>query len=737
MNLFICRLTAATLLALSSAWAAEPAVAPAIPSADATPPESALATYQALSASQSRNYDRTQDISPRQMLLLLEVCERTGASLGQMLATGEHESARTWNDHVRPTLNDGSLGSASGVWQFMPGTFHRIVKRFGTQLLAASEADPTAGREHLDLGEGPFSDAQVRGLIQETVDGKRGADDEELKRLRHNFAVLAFAKHYLSVDSGARTPEEDYLYHFLGAEQGRRVLALAQGEARNTLSVKPVETPLPVAAPPALAVADVRASIRATAATISRDEILMPAERRLSPVVRQRAPSRVSVQWAPVTASQKSAFDYMIASLKPNAAALERSADRARVPTPRVGSAIWSPPTPAIPPPVSSEWGFAADSPVVTGNLGMFYRDGQGQTQPYTWGEFMENLARRVRAQDQPAMVRAKYGVGFGLTGGDLPQRAFDPAIESKAATFRHEISGEVLVPEALVTGPLGPDETRWYKNRLAALIQQGEDQPLETLPPETLAALRHLTMLSPDLSDASTAHPEVSEALRAFRKLVGKDQPDDPAHLNRLMPAERIALAIYDQRLARYAALQAAQQASMSDAADLSRIKTMPVGLQNAAAPHVSVLQTALAERGLLKQPTEKVVWRDRQRKKHVTYKAVPFVGVAGKATQTAIRSFQWRHGLRDTQGVLDAVTLGMLGLTPMGPEIFRPLSGPDCAIDEASVTTPACEIPSSNQRTQPVDVILPDVRLARGWEWASGPAANESERDQEPPSP
>ena len=42
---------------------------------------------------------------------------------------------------------------------------------------------------------------------------------------------------------------------------------------------------------------------------------------------------------------------------------------------------------------VSSEWGFPADSPVVTGNPGMFYRDGRDKTDPYTWAEFMSALA--------------------------------------------------------------------------------------------------------------------------------------------------------------------------------------------------------------------------------------------------------------------------------------------------------------------------------------------------------
>lgn len=722
---------------------------PDAPTPDAIAPdepsrEALLADYQALSASQSRNYDRAQDISPRQMLLLLEVCERTGASLGQKLATGEHESAHTWNDHVRPTLRSGSLGSASGVWQFLPSTFQTIIERFGTQLLALSEADLDTGREHLDLGDGPFSDAQVRALIQETVDGKRGADDEELKLLRHNFAVLAFAKHYLSVDSGATTPEEDYLFHFLGEGQGRRILALARGEARHTLSVKqpPPPPPLIDETPTELADADDGVVPLITAAALARDEILTPAERRLPSLSPQPSPARVSVQWMPVSALSSAALDDMIASVKARSAALERPMAFEPEPDIEPAPAIFvpprPPPPPPPPPPISSEWGFDAESPVVTGNLGMFYRDGKGQTKPYTWGEFMDHLARRVRAKEQPAMVRAKYGVGFALAGGDMPERAFSPEFTATAATFRHDLSGAVRVPEALITGPLGPDETRQYKQRLATLIQQGEDQPLDTLPPEAQTALRHLAALPPDLADASTAHPEVSNALNTFRKLVGKHQPDDPANLNRLMPAERIALELYDQRLARLAALQAAQLAAIDQSVDLSRIKTLPVGLRNAAAPHVSLLQVALAERGLLKQPTEKHVWRDKNRKKQVTYTVKPFVGYAGEATQAAIKSFQWRHGLRDTQSVLDPVTLGLLGLPPMGPDIFRPLAGPNCPIDPAeSETFPASTIPTGSQHRQPLDVIAPHARLARKWEWPPVPVVDAAAPTQEPPSP
>ncbi|WP_157174358.1 peptidoglycan-binding domain-containing protein [Thiocystis violascens] len=683
---------AVCLLATAGAWADDPPPVPTVaPPVDERPFEDALAAYRNLSASQSRNHDRAQDITPRQMLILLEVCERTGASLGQALATGEHESAHTWNDYIRPPLRNGTLGAATGVWQFMPGTFHRIVQRFGARLLTASEAETTTGRERLDLGDGPFSDEQVRRLIQETVDGRRGANDEELQLLRHNFAVLAFAKYYLSLDSGATTPEEDYLYHFLGAGEGRRVLALARGDARDTLCVKPVEEPTPlVDTPPALVTTDAREP-ELIAAAILRARSLAAAEPSLQADFAPLAPSRPLPQWRFDAPLQRPEYG-------PSVTVRERNADPLGVPRPSIEPAIWfpvEPVEPEMPPPVSSQWGLPADSPVVTGNLGMFYRDGKGQSQPYTWAEFMEHLARRVRAKDQPALVRAKYGVGFALPGGDLPERTFDPEQTSPAAAFYHAISGDLLLPEALALGPLDPAETRQYKRRLAALLNQGEDQPLETLPPEAVSALRHLTLLPPNGPDLGATPFEVERALRAFRARVGKQEPDDPAHRNRLMPAERIALEIYEQRLARYAALQAGQQAALNDAADLNRLREMPTGWRKTAAPRIAILQTTLAEQGLLKPLTRKVVWRDKKRKKHVSHQTVPFTGFPGQATEAALDAFQWRNGLRKTQGVLDGVTLAMLGLPPMGLDLFLPPAGPQCAIDVSTETAPLCERP------------------------------------------
>ena len=486
----------------------------------------------------------------------------------------------------------------------------------------------------------------------------------DLQLLRHNFAVLAFTKHYLSVDSGATTPEEDYLFHFLGEGQGRRVLALARGEARDTLCVKPVEVPVPVLepAPERLAGDGTPATMNAAApAPPSPGIAAKPA------VVSRIAPNppipAFSMNWGLQPAPMMDPGDRALAMMRAEAA-------RQGLPTLAAELTEVLPAAPLMPPPVSSQWGLPANSATVTGNLGMFYRDGKGQSQPYTWGGFMDNLAKRVRAKDQPAMVRAKYGVGFDLKGGDLPEWAFNPAQVSDAAEFRHHNGMAVLVPEALVTGPLDREERRQYKQRLAALVSQGQDQPIDTLPPEARSALHDLRLLPANLQEISTSHPEVRKALASFRKKVGKAEPDDPAQFGLLLPAERIALEIYGQRIDRYAALQSDQQAAFGIAPELNRIKKLPPALQRSAAPHLAAVQTALAARGLLTPPTQKSVWRDKKRRKHVEYKTLPFPGKADKATIAALDTFQLRHGLRQTGGILDPVTLKMLGLSPLGPE-------------------------------------------------------------------
>ncbi|WP_242482391.1 peptidoglycan-binding domain-containing protein [Thiocystis violacea] len=716
-------------------------VEPAKPVAEVTPFAEALAAYRATVAEQARNYDQTQDISPRQMLILLEVCERTGASLGQVLATGEYESARTWNDYVRPTLGSGRLGSATGVWQFIPSTFHRIMKRFGTQLLAASEPDAATGRARLDLGDGPFTDEQVRRLIQDTVDGKRSADDAEVLLLRHNFAVLAFAKHYLSVDSGAKTAEEDYLFHFLGEDRGRKVLALARGDVRDTLCVKmpDLEEPLPmeVEAEPELAANDylkprpqARAILQSASVMTSDIGLLLPS-RPLGLTSDPLGQPRIMARQGLTSELQAHALSRRITVLEDSATF------QAPSPLP-AESAVWSEPTPKAPPPISSDWGLPADSPVVTGNLGMFYRDGKGQSQPYTWAEFFEKLGKRVRSKEQPAMVRAKYGVGFRLNGGDMPQWTFDPNKTLETVELRHELSGSLLVPEKLMTGPLDPSETQYYKQRLAELLSQGEDQPLRTLPARALSALQHLELLAPDVQDLSTDSPQVRKALESFRAMVGKDAPDDPAQAAMLMPTERVALELYDQRLARYAALQAGQQAALDQSLDLPGIRRLLKGQRQSSVPHIAVVQKALADEGLLTQSTKKVVWRDKRRKRHVSYEPAPFDGIAGKLTLGALSRFQLRNGLRQTQGILDGVTLAMLGLPPMGPEIFLPPAGPQCPLDPNAETTPVCEVPAKVSQLAFYDLIPSGAdSLPRWWSLVQGGVAAGSSASSGPVEP
>jgi hypothetical protein len=154
------------------------------------------------------------------------------------------------------------------------------------------------------------------------------------------------------------------------------------------------------------------------------------------------------------------------------------------------------------------------------------------------------------------------------------------------------------------------------------------------------------------------------------------------------------VALALYDQRLTRYAAWQAGQQASAAVAPDLNRINKLPKGLKKYAAPHLATVQRALAAEGLLTPPTQKVVWRDKKRKKHIEYKRAPFAGKPDQATMSALDSFQWRHGLQQTEGVLDAVTLNLLGLWAMGPEVFQPLSGPQCLVDDLPESPAQCKL-------------------------------------------
>ena len=692
--------TLAAILALLAATASGAPLTTALYAGNGGVPEVTLAAYRALSARLSGSYDKKRDISPRQLLILLEVAARTESSLGQALATGEIESAHTWNDHVRPPLANGQLGSATGVWQFLPATFHTIIKQYGIQLLAATAADPATGRTPLDLSEGPFTDAQVRNLIQETVAGKRGGGDKELQLLRHNFAVLAFAKHYLSLNSGATTPEEDYLFHFLGEGQGRQVLALARGEARDTLCVKGLAAPAtPLDTPPEAPGGE------ALVATPESDKAPAPPPPP-APVTVQAAVASSFLPYGPLPATARSPMppepvlaDHPVPATADNPiriliAKLKSAAGIAVEAPPVLEEAVWVPPAAAPPPPPSAEWGLPATSPTVTSNPGMFYRNGKEQTQPYTWAEFLDHLARQVRAQDQPALVRAKYGVGFPLRGGDMPEWAFNPEEITAATAFHHELCPTLRLPEALITGPLDPDETREYQARLATLVAQGDDQPLDRLPPETLAALQHLRLLSPEAQELNTRDPQVSQALRAFRQRVGKAEPDDPAQSDQLLPAERVALALYDQRLTRYAAWQAGQQATAAEAPDLKRIKKMPPGLKQFAAPHLAAVQRALAAQGLLTPPTQKVVWRDKKRKKHIEYKTAPFAGKPDQATMTALDSFQWRQGLRQTEGVLDAVTLNLLGLWAMGPEIFQPLSGPQCLVEDSSEPPAFCEM-------------------------------------------
>lgn len=124
----------AAILALIAAQASGAPLTSALYATNGGLPEMTQAAYRALSARQSRSYDKRQDISPRQLLILLEVAARTDSSLGQALATGEMESAHTWNDHIRPPhrqrptgLGDGGLAIPARHLQHHHQTIRRTV----------------------------------------------------------------------------------------------------------------------------------------------------------------------------------------------------------------------------------------------------------------------------------------------------------------------------------------------------------------------------------------------------------------------------------------------------------------------------------------------------------------------------------------------------------------------------------------------------------------------------------
>lgn len=112
--------------------------------------------------------------------------------------------------------------------------------------------------------------------------------------------------------------------------------------------------------------------------------------------------------------------------------------------------------------------------------------------------------------------------------------------------------------------------------------------------------------------------------------------------------------------------------------------VKRLLKNHQRASRPHIATLQKALAEAGLQTQTQA----RKRTQPTH-------FDGIAGKLTQAALNQFQLRNGLRPTDGLLEPVTASMLGLPPMGHDIFLPPTGPHCSIRSEREAIHSCNTP------------------------------------------
>ncbi len=155
--------------------------------------------------------DRTRrSIPPEYMAQLMQVAAVLDKPLDEFLATSYYESAGTFNRHIKPIIEPAMgkkpprYGDATGLFQFQGATFNTVMNRNAKAIL-----NQTKG---MDLGDGLFTDAQVRKLLE----NHNGRATPDLLALRSNVIVSAFAKHYLDQDSGGQTPAARYSAHVTG-----------------------------------------------------------------------------------------------------------------------------------------------------------------------------------------------------------------------------------------------------------------------------------------------------------------------------------------------------------------------------------------------------------------------------------------------------------------------------------------------------------------------------------------
>ncbi len=188
------------------------------PKAERAPDPNRLFSDVRLPDYTKQDYTKANTIPPEYLSGIMQAAAALEQPLGEFLSTAQVESAGTWNPYVRPPLKGTDakgretryLGSATGLYQFMPDTFHGVLTKKNTE-------DLLSRTKKINLGDETFTDEQVRALLRAHSNNPGSQrNNPEFQALRSNVIVSTFAKHYLNLDSGGENAAARYCSHVTG-----------------------------------------------------------------------------------------------------------------------------------------------------------------------------------------------------------------------------------------------------------------------------------------------------------------------------------------------------------------------------------------------------------------------------------------------------------------------------------------------------------------------------------------